>query len=114
MATVVLVCAAGVSGTFLARRIAPSLPGVQFVVTTDHALDDVLAGADAVLVAPQLESAAESIRLRAAPRPVAVLPADAMTPAGSILAVDVVDGLVQSLTTDRGGEPPLQRSTDHV
>jgi cellobiose-specific phosphotransferase system component IIB len=97
MTTIVLVCAAGVSGTFLARRIAPSLPGVDFVVTTEHALDDVLAGADAVLIAAQLASAEPSIRLRAAPRPVAVLAADAMTPAGSILAVDAVDALVQSL-----------------
>lgn len=109
MATIVLVCAAGVSGTFLARRIAPSLPGVEFVVTTEHALDDVIAGADAVLIAAQLASAEESIRARVAPRPVAVLPAEAMTPAGSILAVDAVDALVQSLT-----EPPLQRSTDNV
>ena len=109
MATIVLVCAAGVSGTFLARRIAPSLPGVDFVVTTEHALDEALPGADAVLIAAQLAPAAEAIRVRAAPRPVAVLPAEAMTPTGSILAVDAIDALVQSLT-----EPPLQRSTDHV
>lgn len=107
MATIVLVCAAGVSGTFLARRIAPSLPGVEFVVTTEHALDDVIAGADAVLIAAQLASAEESIRARVAPRPVAVLPAEAMTPAGSILAVDAVDALVQSLSADRLTEPPL-------
>ena len=53
MATIVLVCAAGVSGTFLARRIAPSLPGVEFVVTTEHALASVLSGADAVLIEDQ-------------------------------------------------------------
>ena len=109
MTTIVLVCAAGVSGTFLARRIAASLPEVDFVVATEHALDDALAGADAVLVAPQLADSAEAIRRRAAPRPVGILSPDAMTPAGSILAVDAVDALVQSLT-----EPPLQRSTDNV
>ena len=109
MATIVLVCAAGVSGTFLARRIASSLPGVEFVVTTEHALEDVLPGADGVLIAPQLASAEQEIRMRAAPRPVAVLPADAMTPAGSLLAVDAVDALVQSLPVS-----PLQRSTDNV
>lgn len=114
MATIVLVCAAGVSGTFLARRIGPSLSGVEFVVTTEHALDDVIAGADAVLIAAQLASAEDSIRERVAPRPVAVLPAEAMTPAGSILAVDAVDALVQSLSADRLTEPPLQRSTDNV
>lgn len=107
MATIVLVCAAGVSGTFLARRLAPSLPGVEFVVTTEHALDDVLPGADAVLVAPHLLSSVDAIRLRAAPRPVGILTADAMTPAGSILAVDAVDALIQSLDE-------VQRSTDNV
>lgn len=112
MATIVLVCAAGVSGTFLARRIAPSLPGVDFVVTTEHALEDALSGADAVLIAAQLASAEASIRTRAAPLPVAVLAADAMTPAGSILAVDAVDALLQAIGTPN--EPPLQRSTDNV
>ena len=107
MAKIVLVCAAGVSGTFLARRIAPSLPEVEFVVTTEHALEEVLSGADAVLVAPQLLGSVDAIRRRAAPRPVGVLTPDAMTPAGSILAVDVVDGLVQSLNE-------ASRSTEDV
>lgn len=109
MATIALVCAAGVSGTFLARRIGPSLPGVEFVVTTEHALDEVLATVDAVLVAPQLARSADDIRLRVAPRPVAVLPAEAMTPAGSILAVDAVDALLEDLTGIAS-----RRSTDHV
>lgn len=104
MATIVLVCAAGVSGTFLARRIAPSLPGVEFVVTTEHALDTVLPTADAVLVAAQLAGSVEAIRRRAAPRPVGILSADAMTPTGSILAVDAVDALVQSLEVPRSTE----------
>ena len=107
MATIVLVCAAGVSGTFLARRIAPSLPEVEFVVTTEHALDEVLPGADAVLVAPQLLGSVDAIRQRAAPRPVGVLTADAMTPAGSILAVDAIDALVQTLNE-------ASRSTEDV
>jgi cellobiose-specific phosphotransferase system component IIB len=107
MATIVLVCAAGVSGTFLARRIAPSLPDVEFVIATEHALEDALVGADAVLVAPQLVDSADAIRLRAAPRPVGVLRPEAMTPAGSILAVDAVDALVQSLTENT-------RSTEDV
>lgn len=107
MATIVLVCAAGVSGTFLARRIAPSLPGVEFVVATEHALDEVLPGADAVLVAPQLAASVEAIRLRAAPRPVGILSPDAMAPGGSILAVDAVDALVSTLTE-------VARSTEDV
>lgn len=107
MATILLVCAAGVSGTFLARRIAASLPNVSFVVTTEHGLDGVLAEADGVLLGPQLASAEESIRRRVAPRPLAVLSADAMAPSGSILAVDAVDAILQSLT-----EPLTPRSTD--
>lgn len=120
MATIVLVCAAGVSGTFLARRIAPSLPGVEFVVTTEHSLDDVLSGGDAVLVAPQLVASLDDIRRRAAPRPVALLDPEAMTPAGSILAVDAVDALVQTLAA-AAADPqaadtgtPKQRSTPNV
>jgi len=107
MATILLVCAAGVSGTFLARRIAPSLPDVSFVVTTEQALDAVLVEADGVLLAPQLAAAEDRIRARVAPRPLALLSADAMSPAGSILAVDAVDAILQSLTG------PLDlRSTD--
>ncbi len=120
MATIVLVCAAGVSGTFLARRIAASLPEVEFVVATEHALEDALAGADAVLVAPQLVDSAETIRRRAAPRPVGILPPEAMMPSGTILAVDVVDALVQTLARTVGSpeaeqtHTPLQRSTPNV
>jgi|GEM_PF-2000502 len=115
MATIVLVCAAGVSGTFLARRIAPSLPGVTFRVATEHALEHSLADVDAILLAPQLAASEDAIRLRVSPRPVVVLPAAAMTPAGSILAVDVVDALVQSLTEARASTgTPSQRSTEDV
>jgi cellobiose-specific phosphotransferase system component IIB len=118
MTKILLVCAAGVSGTFLARRIAPSLPGVEFVVTTEHALGEVLADADAVLVAPQLAASAEEIEARVAPRPVAMLSADAMTPTGSILAVDAVDALVQSLavagTPAADSDPLKRRSTPDV
>ena len=110
MATIVLVCAAGVSGTFLARRIGPSLPGVEFVVTTEHALDDVLPIADAVLVAPQIAGSLDEIRRRAAPRPVGILSPDAMAPGGSILAVDAVDALVQSVRES----PEALRSTEDV
>lgn len=120
MAKILLVCAAGVSGTFLARRIAPSVPEVEFMVTTEHALEDVLAGADAVLVAPQLAASLDDIRRRVAPRPVGVLDPEAMTPAGSILAVDAVDALVQTLAGTAGDprtadtETLKQRSTPNV
>ena len=110
MATLVLVCAAGVSGTFLARRMASALPEVTFLVSTESALADVQSDADGVLVAPQLVDSVDSIRRRAAPRPVGILTPDAMTPAGSILAVDAVDALVESLREPR----EVQRSTEDV
>lgn len=100
MTTVVLVCAAGVSGTFLARRLAGLLPEVTFHVSTELALPDALPDADAVLVAPQLAASADGIRTLAAPRPVAVLPVEAMSPAGALLAVDAVDELLQTLPTE--------------
>lgn len=107
MTTVVLVCAAGVSGTFLARRISSALPQVRFVVSTQNALPSALAGADAVLVAPQLAAVLEPIRATAAPRPVALLPVDAMTPEGVLIAVDAVEAVIQNLS-----HPEMQGTTD--
>lgn len=106
MTTLALVCAAGVSGTFLARRLAGPLPDVSFVVTTELALADVLPGVDAVLVAPQIAASVDVIRAVAAPRPVAVLPAEALQPAGAMLAVDAVEEILQTLPS------PETRSTD--
>ena len=106
MATLALVCAAGVSGTFLARRLAGPLPHVQFVVTTEFALADVLPAVDGVLIGPQLAASAEVIRALSAPRPTAVLPPEAMSPAGAMIAVDAVEDLLQTLPT------PDARSTD--
>lgn len=106
MATLALVCAAGVSGTFLARRLAGPLPDVHFVVTTEFALADVLPYVDGVLIGPQLAASADVIRAQCAPRPAAVLPAEAMGPAGAMVAVDAVEELLQTLPT------PDARSTD--
>lgn len=76
MTNIVLVCVAGVSGTFLAsglRRIDPTL---STVVTTYDALPGVDVG-DVVLVAPQLAAVLEQIRALVQPRPVALLSAAA-------------------------------------
>lgn len=97
MATLVLVCAAGVSGTFLARRVSSALPDVSFVVSNEFSLADALPGADGVLVAPQLAGSLETIRALAAPRPVELLPAEALTPAGALVAVDAVEAILQSV-----------------
>ena len=97
MTTLVLVCAAGVSGTFFARRMASALPDVTFLVSTEFALADALPDADGVLVAPQIASSLEVIRALAAPRPVALMPAEALTPSGTLVAVDAVEALLQTL-----------------
>jgi cellobiose-specific phosphotransferase system component IIB len=97
MATIVLVCAAGVSGTFLARRLASSLPDVRFTVATEHALAESLAGTDAVLLAPQVAGSLDRIRAAVSPRPVGVLTPEALTPAGVLIAVDAVEDLLDSL-----------------
>lgn len=103
MTTVALVCAAGVSGTFLARRLAASFPDVRFVVSTEHALADTLPGVDAVLVAPQLAGALDDLRARVAPRPIGVLSVEGMRPDGVLIAVDAVDALLDTLTSHHEG-----------
>ena len=106
MATLALVCAAGVSGTFLARRLAGPLPEVHFVVTTEFALSEVLPYVDGVLIGPQLAASADVIRALSAPRPTVVLPVEAMSPTGAMAAVDAVEELLQTLPTHEA------RSTD--
>jgi cellobiose-specific phosphotransferase system component IIB len=103
MTTLVLVCAAGVSGTFFARRMQDALPEVRFVVSTESALADAIPDADGVLVAPQIAASLDAIRALAAPRPVALMPAEALTPAGALVAVDAIEALIQTLpvSTDR-------------
>jgi cellobiose-specific phosphotransferase system component IIB len=99
MATLVLVCAAGVSGTFFARRMASALPDVTFLVSTEFALADALPDADGVLVAPQIAASLDVIRALAAPRPVELLPAEALTPAGALVAVDAVEAILQTISS---------------
>jgi len=110
MATLVLVCAAGVSGTFFARRMASAFPDVAFLVSTEFALADKLPDADGVLVAPQIAASLDDIRALAAPRPVDLLPAEALTPAGALVGVDAVEAILQAITS-RPETPPLSKGT---
>jgi len=112
MATLVLVCAAGVSGTFLARRMAAALPEVTFLVSTELALADALPDADGVLVAPQLAASLDVIRALAAPRPVDLLPAEALTPAGALVAVDAVEAILQTIPSPNDSAPQPQGNSD--
>lgn len=86
MTDVLLVCVAGVSGTFLARRMQALAPEISVRVTALDALtaDSAVTG---VLLAPQLAARLDAVRVLVAPLPVALLPADVFGPAGPAAAV---------------------------
>ena len=87
MARVLLVCVAGVSGTFLGRRMRAIDPALETVVAPVSALPADAAASDAVLLAPQLAKDLEEVRRRVAPAPIAVLPPGAFAPGGAEAAV---------------------------
>lgn len=93
MTNVVLVCVAGVSGTFLARRMRQLDAGLSPVVATVESLPSLLPTADVVLIAPQLGSQADRLIGLAGGVPAVVLPADAYGPSGAQAAVDAVRSL---------------------
>ncbi|BDI23860.1 PTS sugar transporter subunit IIB [Herbiconiux sp. L3-i23] len=95
MVNVTLVCVAGVSGTFLARRMRALDPALTVTVESADSLASV-SGADLVLVAPQLASSLEHIARVANPVRVAVLPPDAYSPAGADEAVRTVHDLLDA------------------
>ncbi|MCU1438610.1 MAG: hypothetical protein JWP66_1697 [Naasia sp.] len=86
MIDVLLVCVAGVSGTFLARRMQALAPDLVVRVTALETLapEDTATG---VLLAPQLADRLDAVRVLVAPLPVALLPADALAPDGAAAAV---------------------------
>ena len=81
MPRVLLVCVAGVSGTFLARRMKALDPELEPVVAPINALGAMRG--EAVLLAPQLAGRAEAVRALVAPMPVGLLPASAFTAEGA-------------------------------
>jgi len=85
MARVLLVCVAGVSGTFLAQRMRAADPDLEPVVTPIDALGAV--AGEAVLLAPQLADRTEAVRTLVAPTPVGLLPAAAFGAGGAQAAV---------------------------
>jgi cellobiose-specific phosphotransferase system component IIB len=87
MARVLLVCVAGVSGTFLGRRMRALDPGLEPVVAPVSALPADAGTFDAVLLAPQLASDLDDVRRRVAPAPIAVLAPTAYVPEGAAAAV---------------------------
>jgi cellobiose-specific phosphotransferase system component IIB len=80
MASIVLVCVAAVSGTFLANRLREHLPGVEIIVSTLAALPLVIGHAEAVVIAPQLAPQRDQVLAIAGDRPVLELPAEDYAP----------------------------------
>jgi len=91
---VVLVCVAGISGTFLARRVRQLDSGFETTVSTLDALPAVAASADAILIAPQLAASLETITALAGRVPVAVLPGTAYSADGADIAVRTLHALL--------------------
>lgn len=87
MARVLLVCVAGVSGTFLARRMRALDPELEPFVAPLSSLDGGKPDCEAVLVAPQLAERLAEVRAQVAPSPVALLAATAFGPGGAEAAV---------------------------
>ncbi|BDZ45015.1 PTS sugar transporter subunit IIB [Naasia aerilata] len=87
MARVLIVCVAGVSGTFLARRIRALDAELQPVVVPLDSVPEEAAHCDAVLVAPQLAERLDSVRILVGEAPVGLLPPTAFGADGASAAV---------------------------
>src|SRR4051812_18391071 len=85
MARVLLVCVAGVSGTFLARRMRAADPDLDPVVTPIDALPAF--PAEAGPLPPQLADGVEAVRELVVPEPVGLLPPSAFGAGGEQEAV---------------------------
>ncbi len=100
MGTILIVCGAGASSTFLASRMRSLAKERGLDVTVQplsiESLVDSLPVADAVLVGPHLEDRFEQLSADAASHrvPIALLPQAAFGPSGAGVAIDVVTTLV--------------------
>lgn len=94
MTSVLIVCAAGASGTFLATRlrrlVAASAETLSVRATSLSALTSELEGVDAVLVGPQLREELESVRRSCSGIPVVLLEPDVFGAGGAEAALDTV------------------------
>ena len=100
MESVLIICGAGASSTFLASRIRAiaKARGLELTVSaaSDSELRTRLHGTSVLLVGPHLESAFEAISAEASAFgiPVALLPPTAFGPSGAEQAIDLVGSLV--------------------
>jgi cellobiose-specific phosphotransferase system component IIB len=96
VARVLIVCVAGVSGTFLARRIRGLDPELDPVVVPIDSVAQEAAHCDAVLVAPQLADRLDAVRVLVGSAPVGLLPESAFRIDGAEAAVAQARELVGS------------------
>jgi PTS system cellobiose-specific IIB component len=96
VARVLIVCVAGVSGTFLARRIRGLDPELDPVVVPIDSVAREAAHCDAVLVAPQLAHRLEAVRDLVGSAPVGLLSEAAFRIDGAGAAVTQARELVGS------------------
>lgn len=101
MASIVLVCVAAVSGTFLASRLREHLPDVDIRVSTLDGLTAAVEGADLIVVAPQLSAQRAQVDAVAAGRPVLALTPDDYRPGHAAEAAAVVRGTLDSVPPGR-------------
>lgn len=104
MVNVTLVCVAGVSGTFLARRMRALDPTLTIAVANVDSFESTAADSDCVLIAPQLAASLDTIASMAVGVPLAVLPAESYSPSGAAGAVRTVHDLTDA------AEPAYRRS----
>jgi cellobiose-specific phosphotransferase system component IIB len=103
MARVLLVCVAGVSGTFLAKRIRLLDPTLDTIVASYDGVSAVIDSADVMLIAPQLAEVRGALQHLAPGIPAALLPAGAFAAGGAEIAVRTVHELlgIPDLTPER-------------
>lgn len=102
MHSVLIVCGAGASSTFLASRLRAfaTAAGLELVIraTSDAELRSRLPTTTVLLVGPHLESSFEALRAEAAEFGVtaALLPQNAFAPGGAEAALDIITGLMNA------------------
>jgi PTS system cellobiose-specific IIB component len=117
METVLIVCGAGASSTFLASRIrkAAKADGIALVVEAGSQTDvpSRLDGVDILLVGSHLAPSYDSLASDARDAGVraALLPPTASGPGGAEAALDLVRGLARS---GQSANPTLTKGTAHA
>lgn len=117
MDTILIVCGAGASSTFLASRMravaaSRKIP-LSVTAASEADLDSLLAGIDVLLVGPHLAPVFDELLDRAAKRGTlaALLPPTAFQSGGAEAALDLASGLIP---TGQSDVPTLTEGISHV